>query len=131
MITATFLMVLAVVETGGGVPNKIGPHGERGKLQITPVCIYDVNRIYGTTFTLDDAWDDEKSEQICRLYLSHYASRKRIGREVTDLDRARIWNGGPNGWRKPITTPYGEKFSLAWKAMTAEAQTTTTTKEAQ
>lgn len=114
MITTAFILTLAIVETNGVVPHNPGPHGERGHLQITPILVRDVNRIYGTHYTLDDCYDKAKAEQMCRLYLSHYATPERIGREVTNLDRARIWNGGPKGWRNQSTQPYAEKFIRVW-----------------
>ena len=38
-----------------------------------------------------------------------YATEKRLGRPVTDQDRARIHNGGPNGWKSPATIGYWSK----------------------
>ena len=35
-----------------------------------------------------------------------YANEKRLGRKVTNEDRARIHNGGPNGYKKKATVGY-------------------------
>jgi hypothetical protein len=41
--------------------------------------------------------------------MARYATSKRLGRPVTDQDRARIWNGGPNGYKKKATLGYWAK----------------------
>jgi len=41
--------------------------------------------------------------------MSIYATEEKIGREPTDEDRARIWNGGPMGWRNKATIGYWNK----------------------
>jgi hypothetical protein len=48
--------------------------------------------------------------QVLDRYLAIYATPARIGRAVTDEDRARIWNGGPDGWRRRSTLPYLRRF---------------------
>ena len=48
----------------------------------------------------------EYSEKIVSAYWDRYATKKRLGRVVTNQDRARIHNGGPNGYKKFSTLKY-------------------------
>ena len=56
----------------------------------------------------EDCYDEKYAKKIVRAYMKRYAIKKRLGREVTDEDRARIHNGGPNGWKKKSTLSYWE-----------------------
>lgn len=104
------LPALIVVESNGDW-TMVGTAGERGGLQITSQCVEDVNRIYGTTFAPEDAYDPSQAKAICIAYLTHWGNelRRRERREPTLQDLARIWNGGPTGYRKPETLPYWRK----------------------
>lgn len=80
-------------------------------LQIREICIMDVNRIYGTSYTMHDVYNKKTSEEIALLYLSYW------GREYTKETKkipgyeqyARMWNGGPDGWKKQSTLKYWKK----------------------
>jgi len=61
----------------------------------------------------EDCFDKEYSEKIINVYWKRYANEKRLGRKVTDEDRARIHNGGPNGYKKESTKDY-------WKLVKGE-----------
>lgn len=102
------ILALFLVEGGGNLHPPDGRYGEVGPLQIRPCVIEDLRR-WGYAYTLEDARDFEKAKQICRIYLTHYATRARLGREPTPQDMARIWNGGPDGWRERATLPYWQK----------------------
>lgn len=104
----TLILALWAVESEGAKYPPPGALGEVGPLQIRPILVDDLNRL-GHSFTYADRHDLEKSKAMCRIYLAHYATRQRIGREPTAQDMARIWNGGPRGWRKPSTLPYWRK----------------------
>ena len=56
----------------------------------------------------EDCYDEKYAKKIVRAYMKRYAIKKRLGREVTNEDRARIHNGGPNGWKKKATEGYWE-----------------------
>ena len=60
-----------------------------------------------------DCVNKEYSERIIKAYWKRYATEKRIGRAVTDQDRARIHNGGPNGYKKSGTLKFWKK--VKWK----------------
>jgi len=110
-VSANLIKALIKVESGG----KIGAVGDGGLavgvLQIHPIVIDDVNRIYKTKFTLKDRLDPEKSKTICRLYLDYYGRQyaKKTGLKPTDEVLSRIWNGGPGGWKKQSTVKYWNK----------------------
>ena len=57
--------------------------------------------------------DHEYSERIILAYWSRYAITSRMpnGAQVTDEDRARIHNGGPNGHKSQSTEGYWDKVS--------------------
>lgn len=85
--------------------------GARGIFQIRKCCLQDVNRIYKTSFVTNDCWSATKSLSIMRKYLRYYGEHyyKTTGKLPTDEIYARIWNGGPNGWRKESTEEYWRK----------------------
>lgn len=83
-----------------------------GILQIRKIAIDDVNRVYGTTYTIQDAFDISCSEEIFKLYIKHWAGKvcDRDGRDATTEDIVRIWNGGPRGYKKGSTRWYLKKY---------------------
>jgi hypothetical protein len=105
---------LVQVESNGN-PRAVGDNGKAlGQLQIWSVVVVDVNRAKGTRYTHKDAFDPAKAEAICRAYLSIYATPRRLGRTPTMEDAARIWNGGPNGWKKKATDSYWQRVARAF-----------------
>lgn len=83
-----------------------------GILQIRQPCLDDYNKWNRTSHTIDDVLGQKGvalSRDIFEDYMAHYATPKRLGRPVTALDMARIWNGGPNGWKKEATLKYSIK----------------------
>ncbi len=114
LLSAQIILLIAAlmrVESGGSTSLATpGPRGEVGCLQIRPVVIRDLNRIAGRQrFTMADRLDRSRSVEIFNAYVYHYATAERIGREPTLEDMARIWNGGPRGYRKPETAAYWQK----------------------
>jgi len=94
---------LIAVESRGN-NHAIGDSGKAvGCLQIWPIMVEDVNRISHMHYTFADRYDREKSIEMCRIYLNHYATNK------PDEYAARIWNGGPQGYKKDSTKKYWEK----------------------
>lgn len=92
----------------------------KGILQIRPDVIVDVNDylsnikdknnpLFGMRFKHDDAYDPDKSKQIFDIYTTRYATEQRLGRPPTNADVARMWNGGPIGYRtKPLVRRDGK-----------------------
>jgi hypothetical protein len=78
-----------------------------GPLQIRKPCLTDVNRRYGTKYRPEDMFGNrELSIWVFKKYIGMYATRKALGREPTMQDMARIWNGGPTGWKRESTLKY-------------------------
>jgi hypothetical protein len=108
-MNAAFLAALLAVESGGN-DLAIGDGGRaRGALQIHAAVVRDVNRLHGTRYTHAGMARRADAVAVATLYLGTYATRERLGRPVTDMDRARIWNGGPDGWRKAATVGYADR----------------------
>ena len=106
---------LVKVESNGD-PRAVGDSGRAlGCLQIWQCVIDDVNQVSRVKYTHADAFDPAKARAICRAYLARYATAKRLGREPTDEDFARIWNGGPAGWKKKATLSYWHKVAAVLK----------------
>lgn len=106
---------LVQVESNGN-PSAIGDKGRAfGCLQIWQCVVTDVNQVSRVKYTHADAFDPVKARAICRAYLARYATAKRLGREPTLEDFARIWNGGPAGHRNPATIKYWNKVSAVLK----------------
>ena len=94
------ILAIRAVESANGLLSN-------NELQITQICVDDVNRLYGTYYTMCDAFDKRRSEEIAVLYLSYWAWKSK--QPMTAELYARIWNGGPNGWKKQCTLKYWHK----------------------
>jgi len=90
----------------------LGDNGNAlGPLQIWRSCWIDATQFdpsIGGVY--EDVANLEYAVRIFRAYTARYAIERRIGRPVTDIDRARCWNGGPNGFRKSATLGYANKI---------------------
>ena len=86
------------------------------ELQITRLVVIDANKAakkyrVPVHFYYDDRLQLKKSKQIAELYLMYWGEQ--YFRETKKLPSfevlARIWNGGPNGWKKEATKKYWQK----------------------
>jgi len=92
------------VESAGSLNPPDGDGGRAaGPLQIHKCVVDDVNRFCRTDFTYSDRYEPAKAKQITRLYITLWLERNR--EELA----ARIFNGGPRGWRKTATNSYWAK----------------------
>jgi len=103
----------AAVESGGDARAYNAREGAAGIVQIRPQCLADINRIaqilgLAVRYSAADRFDSAKSRQMWDLYLRFWGERyeDETGRAPTDEVYARIWNGGPTGWRKGTTRDY-------------------------
>lgn len=97
------------VESNNGM-YVVGDNGNAiGCLQIWKVVVDDVNKYSKVKYTYADRYDKVKSYEMFKLYIGHYATEKRLGHKPTNEDMARIWNGGPNGYKKTSTIKYWNK----------------------
>ena len=96
------------VESGGRCV--YGDNGKAyGTYQVHECVIVDVNRRYKTHYTLACRGSDKKSREICRLYLTMW------GKGRSQIELARIWNGGPKGYLKSATLKYAQQIEKAMK----------------
>ena len=111
------------VESSGN-PRAVNPEtGAGGIVQIMPECVDDCNRIaaargLGVHFTQADRFDPAKSRQMWRLYLSYWGQEyeRTTGYPPSNEVYARMWNGGPTGWRKEATVGYWHEVRRAMPA---------------
>jgi len=111
--------LLAIFESNGNPNAYNNKENAAGILQIRPIMIKDCNRISGeSTYYLKDRWNEEKSYHMAITYLNHYG-KKHLTSNMTEEEKivilARMWNGGPNGWKKKSTLSYGEKIRKLYK----------------
>lgn len=90
-----------------------------GILQIGKICIKEVNRLYGTSYTHQDAFSVSKSEdifiKIITAGIEYY--RDKYNRDPSEEDIVRMWNGGIyNGYNVSSTKKYYLKY-LKFKEM--------------
>jgi soluble lytic murein transglycosylase-like protein len=106
------LSALIQVESHGN-DHARGKHGELGALQIKSIMVRDVNRIMGTDFRWEGMTNRADAIMVSTIYLNHYVTEKRLGRKPTLADFARIWNSGPDGFKKTVSDNYVKKFEAA------------------
>jgi hypothetical protein len=98
------LIAAIVAVESGGRDNAIGDGGRAiGALQIHKAVVVDVNRISGASYTHQQMTNRVAARKVCEIYLNRYAAGK------TNEEAARIWNGGPTGYRKSATVSYWKK----------------------
>lgn len=107
------IAALIQVESNGN-DRAIGDRGKKemayGCLQIRKPCVDDVNKALGTKIKAQDCLGNrDLSIKVCATYISLYATKNRLGKDPTVQDMARIWNGGPNGWKSKYTNGYWVK----------------------
>ncbi|MFA5130653.1 MAG: lytic transglycosylase domain-containing protein [Patescibacteria group bacterium] len=104
-------------------PKAIGDKGRSyGIAQIQKEAVRDANDTLRTRYTHEDCFDPALSRKIFVAYLSRYCTEKRLGREPTMEDASRIWNGGPNGYKKQATIKYWQKLSAYFHKPNAGGQ---------
>ncbi len=91
------------VESNGDA-SAIGDGGDSwGIAQISTICVRDCNRITGyRKWSEGDRFCPQKSRQMFDVYLNHYGG--------TVEERARKWNGGPDGHTQNCTLGYWGKI---------------------
>jgi soluble lytic murein transglycosylase-like protein len=107
-MTAELLAALIAVESGGNDLAR-GRHGELGALQVRPCVVKDVNRVVGGNYRWSEMTNRVTATRVARAYLDHWGSPSRLGRKPTDRDLARVWHGGPNGWKRRQTLVYWKR----------------------
>jgi len=94
-----------LVESSGRTDPPDGDGGKAvGPLQIHQCVLDDVNEKYGMNFTIDDCREIESAKLIVKLYITMWMDAYK--EEIA----ARIFNGGPRGWRKKSTDAHWRKI---------------------
>jgi len=115
ILSTNALLIAALIKIeSSGNDLAIGDNGKaRGPLQIHKAVVADVNRLSGSNHRWEEMTNRQLATKVCAMYLNHYATEARLGRPVTNADRARIWQGGPDGWKNKATLPYSKKVLKA------------------
>ncbi|MEK7514352.1 MAG: hypothetical protein AAB587_00800 [Patescibacteria group bacterium] len=75
--------------------------------RITQGALVDVNRKWGTRFTLTQVRKDKRLQKwVAVQYLNIYATEKRLGHYPRPEDMARILKGGPSGAKSHTLAQY-------------------------
>lgn len=99
------LDAIAIVESNGN-PHAVGDGGRAlGAYQIHRAYWKDGTKFLGVTWSYEQAKDPDKAREVVRAYLLHYGKDKGL------LDKARIHNGGPRGYRKDATLSYARRIA--------------------
>ena len=118
---AQLILAIIQVESGDNMM-AVGDNGKAyGCMQIHAAYVKDVNRIWGTNFKHNDAFDKVAAMEMFLIYTGHYAVKMedKLDRKATFEDLARIHNGGSNGWQKESTKKYWAKVQEAHKQLHA------------
>lgn len=103
------LTAIRTVESSNN-PSAIGDNGNAiGVYQIWKSYWKDARQTSSIGGVYHDCFDPDYADRIVRSYMKRYATEKRLGRDVTQEDIARIHNGGPNGHKKKATLKYWAK----------------------
>ena len=103
------LAAMCEVESNGDC-SKVGLVGELGCYQIRECFWIDaLEHAPDIGGEYEDVIDREYAEKVIYAFWDRYATEERLGRPVTDEDRARMHNGGPNGYKKTKTIKYWDK----------------------
>jgi hypothetical protein len=112
MNLTNLITALIIVESSGN-DQAIGDNGRAvGPLQIHRAVVLDVNRITGSNYRHQDMTNRVAARAVCEAYLKHYVTEKRIGRKPTVADFAKVWNSGPEGFKKTCSDKYAAKVQL-------------------
>jgi hypothetical protein len=97
--------------------NKESAIGDNGKaygvVQIHKICVADINRIYKTNYTHQQAFDETYSREMFMLYISYGIKRFKLirCRSPTEEEIVRMWNGGIyRGYLKKSTRAYYRRY---------------------
>ena len=103
------LTAIRTVESNNN-PSAVGDNGNAiGVYQIWKSYWKDARQTSSIGGVYNDCFTPAYADRIVRAYMKRYATEKRLGREVTQEDIARIHNGGPNGYKKNATVKYWKK----------------------
>ena len=110
------LAAIRIVESNDD-PNAVGDGGDSiGCYQIQKCYWLDAKEFSDLGGTYLDCYNRGYADRTVRFYMARYATERRLGREVTQEDIARIHNGGPNGYKKECTKKFWKKVEVVLNA---------------
>ncbi len=80
----------------------------KGLLQIRPIVLDDIEQFYKIKIAHKECYNPKIAIWIWQTYLDLWISRQNLPNTLEN--RARIWNGGPSGWKKQSTLKYWNKI---------------------
>jgi hypothetical protein len=118
--TIACVMLVSVLSTASAVDDKLARaissvesgHNDRavgdegralGRYQAHASAVKDYNKANRASLRHSDMRDPRKARLVLDWYLGHY------GKGRSAVDKARIWNGGPEGHTKGATLAYGRR----------------------
>jgi len=106
------LAAIRIVESNDD-PDAVGDGGDSiGCYQIQKCYWLDAKEFSDLGGTYLDCYNRGYADRTVRFYMARYATERRLGREVTQEDVARIHNGGPNGYKKECTKKFWKKVEV-------------------
>jgi len=111
LLIEALIPLLLVVESSNGTDLRAYERGRHaaGPLQITRLCVEEVNRKTGSTWSWpDDCFDMQNSREICIAYLRLTAPERPSLRRL-----ALIWRYGPTGALRGDPAGYWDKIKDA------------------
>jgi len=106
------LAAIRIVESNDD-PDAVGDGGDSiGCYQIQKCYWLDAKEFSDLGGTYLDCYNRGYADRTVRFYMARYATERRLGREVTQEDIARIHNGGPNGYKKECTKKFWKKVEV-------------------
>jgi hypothetical protein len=106
------ISILVIVESGND-PSAIGKHGELGVLQERRIFVEQVNIILGAqVYKPEDRLNPVKSRDMAKIWLAHFVTADRLGREPRWQDYAGCFCCGWDGMKKPENA---EKVRKYWE----------------
>ena len=110
------LAAIRIVESNDD-PDAVGDGGDSiGCYQIQKCYWLDAKEFSDLGGTYLDCYNRGYADRTVRFYMARYATERRLGREVTQEDIARIHNGGPNGYKKECTKKFWKKVEVVLNA---------------
>ena len=114
-------LVLAIIYVESrGNPDTVGSSGDTGLMQIRPIALKDVGLLQDISRFDPQHWKDPDRNIMAGVRYLHKLATQYLpahGVPVTYENLARAYNGGPMGWKKASTIPYGRRVMAAVKAL--------------
>lgn len=76
-------------------PEAVGKNQDSGCLQIVPIYVAEINRLYGTSYTIQDAFDIDKS-------LEMYELMQAAKNPEQDIDKAIYFHNKSESYRRTV-----------------------------